>query len=36
LREELGYEIGGSALGLLSALYHVFMIKCCVNKNKAE
>lgn len=36
LREEIGYEIGGASLGALSALYHVFMVKCCVNKNKPE
>jgi hypothetical protein len=36
LRQELGYDMGGSALVLLSALYHVFMVKCCVNKNKPE
>jgi hypothetical protein len=31
-REEIGFEMGGAALGLLSALYHVCIAKCCINK----
>jgi Na+/melibiose symporter-like transporter len=35
-REELGYELGGTALSLLSSLYHALMVVCCTNKNKKD
>jgi hypothetical protein len=35
-RQELGYDLGGASLVCLSAIYHATMVKCCVNKNKAE
>lgn len=35
LRQELGYEMGGASISLLSSLYHTTMICCCVaNKDK--
>jgi uncharacterized membrane protein len=36
LRQELGYELGGASLSLLSSLYHTLMVCCCVNKEKKE
>jgi hypothetical protein len=36
LRQELGYELGGASLSLLSSLYHITMICCCVDKQKKE
>jgi hypothetical protein len=32
LREEYAFELAGASLGLFSAMYHVFIAKCCVNK----
>jgi hypothetical protein len=36
LRQELGYELGGASLSLLSSLYHITMLCCCVNKGKKD
>jgi hypothetical protein len=31
-RQEVGFELGGAILGLLSAIYHVVMVMCCDKK----
>jgi hypothetical protein len=36
LRQELGYELGGASLSLLSSLYHMTMVCCCMNKQKKD
>jgi Transmembrane family 220, helix len=36
LRQELGYELGGASLSLLSSLYHITMVCCCVDKSKKD
>ncbi|KAG7348911.1 transmembrane family 220 helix protein [Nitzschia inconspicua] len=36
LRQELGYELGGASLSLISSLYHTMILCCCVNKEKKE
>lgn len=39
LYEEYAFELGGASLALFSALYHVCIAKCCVNKegdNKSD
>jgi hypothetical protein len=36
LRNEYIWELAGVSLGLFSALYHVFVMNCCVNKNSTS
>jgi hypothetical protein len=36
LRDEYIWELVEVSLGLFSALYHVFVMNCCVNKNSSK
>ena len=33
-REEVGFEMGGALLGILSCIYHVVMVQCCDKDSK--
>lgn len=32
-RQEIGFELGGALLGVLSTIYHIVMVQCCDKKD---